>query len=43
MLEIKQVDEHYEAFVDGRFVVSGDTLEEVIRDVYEEMEGTDGY
>ena len=43
MLEIKQVDEHYEAFVDGKFVVSGDTLEEVSRDVYEEKEGTDGY
>lgn len=43
MLEIKQVDEHYEAFVDGKFVMSGDTLEEVIRDVYEEKEGTDGY
>lgn len=43
MLEIKQVDEHYEAFVDGKFVVSGDTLEEVIRDVYEEKESTDGY
>lgn len=42
MLEIKQVDEHYEAFVDGKFVVSGDTLEEVIRDVYEEKEGADG-
>jgi len=42
MLEIKQVDEHYEAFVDGKFVVSGDTLEEVIRDVYEERNGTDG-
>lgn len=43
MLEIKQVDEHYEAFVDRKFVVSKDTLEEVIRDVYEEKEGTDGY
>lgn len=43
MLEIRQVDEHYEAFVDGKFVVSGDTLEEVILDVYEEGNGTDGY
>lgn len=42
MLEIRQVDEHYEAFVDGKFVVSGDTLEEVIRDVCEERNGTDG-
>ena len=42
MLEIKQVDEHYEAFVDGKFVVSGDTPEEVIRDVYEERKDTDG-
>lgn len=42
MLEIRQVDEHYEAFVNGKFVVSGDTLEEVIRDVYEEGKDTDG-
>lgn len=42
MLEIRQVNEHYEAFVDGKFVVSGDTLEEVIRDVYEEEKDADG-
>ena len=41
MLEIKQVDEHYEAFVDGKFVVSGDTLEEVIQDLYEEENNAD--
>lgn len=42
MLDIKRVDEHYEAFVDGKFVVSGDTLEEVIREVYEEEQNADG-
>jgi hypothetical protein len=42
MLDIKKVDEHYEAFVDGKFVVSGDTLEEVIRDVYKEENNADG-
>lgn len=42
MLEIKQVNEHYEAFVDGKFVVSGDTLEEVIKDVYEEEKSAYG-
>lgn len=42
MLDIKKVDEHYEAFVDGKFVVSGDTLEEVIRELYEEEHDADG-
>lgn len=35
MVEIRKVDEHYEAHVDGKFFVSGDTQEEVYRDLEE--------
>lgn len=42
MLKIKQVDGHYEAFVDGKFIASGDTLEEVIRNMHEEENNADG-
>lgn len=34
-IDIKLVDEHYEAFCNGEFLVSGDTLEEVVRELYE--------
>jgi hypothetical protein len=30
-IEIRHVMEHYEAFVNGRFVVSGDTFNEVLK------------
>ena len=43
MLDIEKVDEHYEAFVDGKFVVSGDTLEEVIQELNEEEHDADGH
>lgn len=32
-IEIRHVMEHYEAFVDGQFVVSGDTFNEVLKDL----------
>lgn len=32
-IEIRHVMEHYEVFVDGRFVVSGDTLNEVLEEL----------
>ena len=32
-IEIRHVMEHYEAFVNGKFVVSGDTLNEVIEEL----------
>ena len=34
-LKIKFVKGHYEAFVNGRFVVSGDTYSEIIRELEE--------
>ena len=34
-IEIRHVMDHYEAFVDGRFVVSGDTFDEVLEDLIE--------
>lgn len=37
MIEIKEVDEHFEGFVDGKFIVSGDTYGEVYRDIQEEL------
>lgn len=35
-IEIRHVMEHYEVFVDGRFVVSGDTLNEVLEELRKE-------
>ena len=32
-IEIRHVMGHYEAFVNGRFVLSGDTLNEVIEEL----------
>lgn len=32
-IEIRHVMEHYEAFVDGRFVVSGDTFNEILEEL----------
>ena len=32
-IEIRHVMEHYEAFVNGRFVLSGDTLNEAIEEL----------
>ena len=32
-IEIRHVMEHYEVFVNGRFVLSGDTLNEVIEEL----------
>ena len=32
-IEIRHVMEHYEALVNGRFVLSGDTLNEVIEEL----------
>ena len=32
-IKIRHVMEHYEAFVNGRFVVSGDTLNEVLEEL----------
>ena len=32
-IEIRHVMEHYEAFVNGRFVLSGDILNEVIEEL----------
>ena len=32
-IEIRHVMEHYEAFVNGKFVVSGDTLNEVLEEL----------
>lgn len=32
-IEIRHVRGHYEAFVNGRFVVSGDTLNEVLEEL----------
>lgn len=34
-LEIKKVREHYEAYIEGKFVVSGDTISEVLFDLEE--------
>lgn len=36
-IEIRHVSDHYEGYVDGEFVVSGDTYHEVEKDL-EEME-----
>ena len=33
--EIRHVMGHYEAFVNGKFVVSGDTFNEVLKDLRE--------
>lgn len=35
-IEIRHVMEHYEVFVNGRFVVSGDTLNEVLEELRKE-------
>lgn len=35
-LDIRQVDEHYEVYIDGKFSFSADTMEEVIRELREE-------
>lgn len=32
-IEIRHVMEHYEVFVNGKFVVSGDTFNEVFKDL----------
>lgn len=32
-IEIRHVMEHYEAFVDGKFVVSGDTFNEILEEL----------
>ena len=32
-IEIRHVMEHYEVFVNGRFVLSGDTLNEVLEEL----------
>ena len=32
-IEIRHVMEHYEAFVNGRFVVSGDTCNELLEEL----------
>ena len=32
-IEIRHVMEHYEAFVNGKFVGSGDTFNEVLKDL----------
>lgn len=32
-IEIRHVLEHYEAFVDGKFVVSGDTFNEILEEL----------
>ena len=32
-IEIRHVMEHYEAFVNGRFVVSGDTFNEILEEL----------
>ena len=37
VIEIRHVREHYEGYIDGKFVVSGDTYDEVAKDL-EEME-----
>lgn len=37
VIEIRHVREHYEGYVNGQFVVSGDTYHEVEKDL-EEME-----
>jgi len=37
VIEIRHVHEHYEGYVNGEFVVSGDTYHEVEKDL-EEME-----
>ena len=32
-IEIRHVMEHYEAFVDGKFVVSGDTFNDILEEL----------
>lgn len=32
-IEIRHVMEHYEAFVNGKFVVSGDTFNEILEEL----------
>ena len=32
-IEIRHVMEHYEAFVDGKFAVSGDTFNEILEEL----------
>ena len=32
-IEVRHVMDHYEAFVNGKFVVSGDTFDEVIKEL----------
>ena len=32
-IEIRHVMEHYEAFVNGRFVLSGDTFNEILEEL----------
>ena len=32
-IEVRHVMDHYEAFVNGNFVVSGDTFDEVIKEL----------
>lgn len=32
-IELRYVMEHYEAFVNGKFVVSGDTLNEILEEI----------
>ena len=34
-IEIRHVMEHYEAYINGQFVVSGDTIMEVIKELEE--------
>ena len=34
-IEIRHVMEHYEAYINGQFVVSGDTLTEVLEELKE--------
>ena len=32
-IEVRHVMDHYEAFVNGKFVVSGDTFDEVVKEL----------
>lgn len=32
-IEVRHVMDHYEAFVNGKFLVSGDTFDEVIKEL----------
>lgn len=34
-IEVRNVKGHYEAFINGQFVVSGDTLNEVLKELAE--------